>query len=207
MNNIQNPDEIRQFNVRIVIGFASIAATIATVLTVAFVITNEERVRKNLTFGATAISMAAGVAGAAYGLQSLRQNNLQQKENRRIDATRAYIDRWDEPQFAQARITIRELSQTVNSAVSNKSEQLRDRIKQKPTAQQDVTLILNLLEKIALFWDAGLLYEPLLKQFYCPIVLQSWDVLKVYVADRRNEVDVELYKSVEKLYITWSRDP
>jgi hypothetical protein len=208
MNNPQNPDEIGQFNVRIVFGFASISIAIAAALTAAFTIANntgDKKLTENIAFGASTISIAAGVTGAAYALQSLRQNHQQQQESRRIDATRAYIDLWDEPQFAQARITIRELQDLNNGNTNNKSEQLRDSIKQKSNAQQDITLILNLLEKIALFWSAGLLHEPLLKEFYRPIVLQCWEILKVYVTDRRNERDDDLFTNIERLYIAWNR--
>jgi Domain of unknown function (DUF4760) len=209
MNNLQNPDAIGQFNVRIVFSFAATSVAIAAALTTAFTIANNadnKKLTENIAFGASTISLAAGVTGAAYALQSLRHSSIQQHESRRIDATRAYIDQWDEPQFAQARITIRELQQMNSGNTNNKSEQLRDSIKQKPNAQQDITLILNLLEKIALCWSAGLLHEPLLKQFYRPIVLQCWEILRVYVSDRRNERGDDLFTHIEKLYTAWNRE-
>jgi hypothetical protein len=58
--------------------------------------------------------------------------------------------------------------------------------------------------KIAIFWEADLLDETLLRKFYRPIVLQCWEVLKIYVTDRRNEVNGEIYESIEALYKYWS---
>jgi hypothetical protein len=206
MNNFQNPDEIGRFNLRIVVGFASISFGAALILSLLFGILNEnkqEKATKNLEFAISTIAMATGITGAAYAFQNIRQGANQQINHRRIDMTWECINRWDEEQFAQARVTIRELLQTINGS-ADRAEKLRDQLRQSPRAKQDITLILNLLEKIAIFWEADLLNEPLLRKFYRPIVLQCWEVLRIYVADRRNEVEGDIYESIEALYKHWS---
>jgi Domain of unknown function (DUF4760) len=206
MNNFQNPDEIGRFNLRIVIGFASVSFGVALALTSAFAFFNANdnaKVTKNFEFAISTLAMASGVTGAAYAFQSIRQGAKQQGNTHRIDITREYINFWDEEQFAQARVTMGELFQTMNGN-PNRAEELRDRLKQDARAKQDITLILNLLEKIAIFWEADLLDETLLRKFYRPIVLQCWEVLKIYVTDRRNEVNGEIYESIEALYKFWS---
>jgi hypothetical protein len=206
MNNYRNPDEIGQFNVRIVIGFASLSFAIAVAFITAYGFfnhKNDKRMTDNLTFGASMISAAAAISGAAYALQSLRHNAQIQEHYRRIDITRELIMRWDESSFAAARITVREILLSVTPH-KNRSDHLQDWLKQKPSARQDVTLILNLLEQVAIFWKAGLLDEGLLQEFYKPIVKQCWDVLNPYVMMRRlEENDKAVYAALEKLYDAW----
>jgi hypothetical protein len=209
MNNYRNPDEIKQFNVRIVIGFASISFAIAVGFIVAygfFNTRNNKQMTDNLTFGASMISAAAAISGAAYALQSLRHTAYTQESYRRIDITRELIMRWDESLFAAARITIREIILEDGNPSLNRSEHLQEWLKQKPSARQDVTLILNLLEQMAIFWKAGLLDEALLKEFYKPIVQQCWMVLNPYVMVRRlEENDRSLYIALEQLHDNWAQ--
>jgi Domain of unknown function (DUF4760) len=206
MNNFQNPDEIGRFNLPIVVGFASMSVVMAVLLTSGFAFYNNKddtKAAKNFEVAINTFAMAAAISSAAYGFQGIRQGAKQQESTHRVDITREYINLWDEEQFANARVTIRELLQTLNGT-ADRAEKLRDQLRQSPRAKQDITLILNLLEKIAIFWQADLLHEPLLRKFYRPIVLQCWEVLRIYVADRRNEVNGEIYESIEALHRYWS---
>jgi hypothetical protein len=208
MNNYRNPDEIGQFNVRIVVGFASVSFAIAVAFIGAygfFNTKNNKQMTDNLTFGASMISAAAAISGAAYALQSLRHSAYTQEKYRRIDTTRELIMRWDESLFATARITVREILLEDNHS-HNRNEHLQEWLKQKPSARQDVTLILNLLEQVAIFWKAGLLDEGLLREFYKPIVQQCWTVLNPYVMVRRlEENDKSLFMSLEQLHDAWQQ--
>jgi hypothetical protein len=169
----------------------------------------DTKIRESIAFTVTTLTAALGGIAAFYALQELKQSletrNLEE-EARKVERTMALIGNWDEEQFAKARITIGELFQTM-SANANRGEALRDRLNGDVTAKQDVTLILNLLEKVAIFCQTGLLNEPLLRNFYRPIVLRCWEVLEIYVADRRNEVNSDMYGGLEALYKEWSKNP
>jgi hypothetical protein len=169
----------------------------------------DTKIRESIAFTVTTLTAALGGIAAFYALQELKQSletrNLEE-EARKVERTMALIGNWDEEQFAKARITIGELFQTM-SANANRGEALRDRLNGDVTAKQDVTLILNLLEKVAIFCQTGLLNEPLLRNFYRPIVLRCWEVLEIYVADRRNEVNSDIYGGLEALYKEWSKNP
>jgi hypothetical protein len=213
MNNPNNPDEIGSFRIRIVLGFASASFAIAIALTGIFAFFNTAPKEKNepaftdtLTFGASALSFAAAATGAAYALQGIRHSSTQQERIRRIDITREYINLWDEERFVLARISLTSVMQLLDGSPNNKSEQIRDCFKQNPNTIQDATLILNLLEKVAIFWADDLLDEDLLRKFYQPIVIRCWNVLKFHVTDRRNEMDETLYKHLELLYLSWTRE-
>jgi hypothetical protein len=149
----------------------------------------DSRTRESITFTVTTLTAALGGIAAFYALQELKQSletrNLEE-EARKIERTVELIGAWDEEQFAKARVTIADLLKTMD-ANPNKTEELCNQLKSNPSAQQDATLILNLLEKISIFCETGLLNERLLKNFYRPILLRCWDVFAVYIVDRRKE--------------------
>jgi hypothetical protein len=165
----------------------------------------DSRTRESITFTVTTLTAALGGIAAFYALQELKQSletrNLEE-EARKIERTVELIGAWDEEQFAKARVTIADLLKTMD-ANPNKTEELCNQLKSNPSAQQDATLILNLLEKISIFCETGLLNERLLKNFYRPILLRCWDVFAVYIVDRRKEMNDELYGSLEKIYRRW----
>jgi Domain of unknown function (DUF4760) len=165
----------------------------------------DSRTRESITFTVTTLTAALGGIAAFYALQELKQSletrNLEE-EARKIERTVELIGAWDEEQFAKARVTIADLLKTMD-ANPNKTEELCNQLKSNPSAQQDATLILNLLEKISIFCETGLLNERLLKNFYRPILLRCWDVFAVYIVDRRKEMNDELYGSLEKVYRRW----
>jgi Domain of unknown function (DUF4760) len=210
MNNLNNPDEISTFRIRIVLGFASVSFAIALALTAIFFFLNTHKEKDKpspidtLTFGTSALSVAAAATGAAYALQSIRHGATQQKKTRRIDITREYINLWDEERFALARISLTEIKQLLDENPTKRSETLRDHLRQNPKVVQDVTLILNLLEKVAIFWADDHLDNDLLQRFYKSIVIRCWELLEVHVIDRRSEMDKTLYEHLEKLYTDWS---
>jgi hypothetical protein len=147
-------------------------------------------------------------------LQSARQHEIaiqqsaeQQHRSHSIDITREYINLWDEEPFARARVTVSELDKELNGDTEDRYVKLKDLLKERPEAEQDVTLILNLLEKIALFREQNLLDEVLLSKFYKAIVLRSWFVLQFHVIERRNRLGSELYKNLEALHKEWSENP
>jgi Domain of unknown function (DUF4760) len=211
MNNLNNPDEISSFRIRIVLGFASGSFAIAIILTGVFAFFNTYREKDKpsftdtLMFGTNTLSVAAAATGAAYTLQSIRHNTAEQKKTRRVDIAREYINLWDEERFMLARISLTEMTQLLDNSPNNRSERIRDFLKQDPKHVQDATLILNLLEKVAIFWADDHLDNDLLRKFYQPIVIRCWDVLRFHVSDRR-EVDETVYKNLELLYIAWIRE-
>jgi Domain of unknown function (DUF4760) len=186
-----------------------LAILLALMVSGTYASVQDTRTRESIAFTVTTLTAALGGIAAFYALQELKQSletrNLEE-EARKVERTMALIANWDEEQFAKARITIGELLQTMSGSANNR-EVLRDRLKSDVTAKQDVTLILNLLEKVAIFCQTGLLNEPLLRSFYRPIILRCWEVLEIYVADRRNEVNGEIYESLEALYKDWSENP
>jgi Domain of unknown function (DUF4760) len=169
----------------------------------------DSKTRESIAFTVTTLTAALGGIAAFYALQELKQSletRDLEEEARKIERTMALIGNWDEDQFAKARITIGELFQTM-SGNANRGDELCARLNRDVTAKQDVTLILNLLEKVAIFCQTGLLNEPLLRNFYRPIILQCWEAFKIYVMDRRTEVNSDIYEGLEALYRDWSKNP
>jgi Domain of unknown function (DUF4760) len=254
MNSSHDPDKFtNQVSFTIVISAAATSFGLAALLTFGFwscIKKDDDRNAKTWEFGRDAIGMAAGISGAVYAFQSVRQNAGQQEKNllqsarqhevtlkqsvnqqmesarqheitlkqsaelqhrsHSIDITREYINLWDEEPFAHACVTVSELIRKVNGATENRAGMLHQLLEENPQAKQDVTLILNLLEKIAIFRKENLLNEVLLRKFYQSIVLRSWEVLKFYAIDRRSQINGEnngdIYENIEALYKEWSEN-
>jgi hypothetical protein len=236
MSSSQNPDRLFGLKLNIVVGVAAVSFALSAALTFAFWSCSkkdDDRNAKTCEFGRDAIGMAAGISAAAYAFQSVRQNAAQQKKSleqsaeqheitlrqsadlqhrsHSIDITRDYINLWDEEPFAHARVKVSELIKDLNGTKENRAGKLHDLLKASPDTKQDVTLILNLLEKIAIFRQQELLNEILLRKFYEDIVLQIWEMLKSYATERREQMNGEnhsgIYENLEALYKDWSENP
>jgi Domain of unknown function (DUF4760) len=267
MSSSDNPDKFtNQVNFTIIISAAATSFGLAALLTFGFwscIKKDDDRNAKTWEFGRDAIGMAAGISGAVYAFQSVRQNARQQEKNllqsarqheitlqqsveqqlqsakqheitlqqsvkqqlqsaeqheialqqsakqqhrsHSIDITREYINLWDEEQFARARVSVSGLRKKVNGS-ENPAGVLHHLLEENPQAEQDVTLILNLLEKIAIFRKENLLDEVLLSKFYKYIVLRCWEVLQFHVMERRSR-DADLYKNLEALCADWNDNP
>jgi hypothetical protein len=178
---------------------------LALMVSATYASVQDTKSRESIAFTVTTLTAALGGLAAFYALQELKQSfetrNLEE-EARKVERTMELIGTWDEEQFAKARITIADLLKPM-SGDTNQAKELSNQLQSNPSAQQDATLILNLLEKISVFCEAGLLNERLLKNFYRPIVLRCWEVLNIYIIERRKEMNDELYGGLEKVYHRW----
>jgi hypothetical protein len=184
---------------------ALLSILLALMVSATYASVQDTKIRESIAFTVTTLTAALGGLAAFYALQELKQSfetrNLEE-EARRVERTMELIGKWDEEQFAKARITIADLLKPMSSD-KNQAEELSNQLQSNPSAQQDATLILNLLEKIGIFCEAGLLNERLLKNFYRPIVLRCWEVLNIYIVERRKEMNNELYEGLENIYHRW----
>jgi hypothetical protein len=178
---------------------------LALMVSATYASVQDTKSRESIAFTVTTLTAALGGLAAFYALQELKQSfetrNLEE-EARKVERTMELIGKWDEGQFAKARITIADLLKPMSSD-TNQAKELSNQLQSNPSAQQDATLILNLLEKISIFCETGLLNERLLKNFYRPIVLRCWEVLNIYIIERRKEMNDELYGGLEKIYHRW----
>jgi Domain of unknown function (DUF4760) len=200
--NLMSPKPIKfKFPVKATL----LSILLALMVSATYASVQDTKSRESIAFTVTTLTAALGGLAAFYALQELKQSfetrNLEE-EARRVERTMELISKWDEEQFAKARITIADLLKPMSSN-PNQSKELSNQLQSNPSAQQDATLSLNLLEKISVFCEAGLLNERLLKNFYRPIVLRCWDVLNIYIIERRKEMNDELYEGLEKVYHRW----
>jgi hypothetical protein len=219
----RDPDTLKELKLpeRLAIGFSTTFLLLTTLLIAVYVsFGRQEEPQKNksayLEFIIAAVSASATAAGAAYALQSIRANTRQQEEifhknlelqeqNRRTDLTLQFINLWDEAHVAEARATV---SAIFKDADKNKQDKymIQQLIDSDPKSLQDVTLILNLLEKMAIARNKGLLDDEHLREFYFPIVNRCWDKLHFHVRHRRELVPShkDLYLAIEKLHESWN---
>jgi Domain of unknown function (DUF4760) len=209
MKNHHNPDAIQQFNIPVVIRFSAIAAVTTIILITLHFWFNQKgntRATGDLGFIIAAISGMAGTISAIYSYQSMRHSAQLQEKHHKIDKSLELITLWDDEQLSTARITVSNILQNVNGNILDRSDYLRNHLRAQSVPRQDVTILLNLLEKVAICWEADLLDESLIKEFYQPIVEQCWTLFSGYVAEcRLTRNNANLYAALERLHDRWQR--
>jgi Domain of unknown function (DUF4760) len=199
MNNLKNPDEVRKINLSFPIGIASIATGIAVGLigTYAYFAKHEGKpITELLNFSNQVIGAAAASVGAAYALQSIRYSSKQQNQNQKENFTSNLIQQWDSSAIVKAR-------ETINIEIHGRTNPPALPLDAKSEAEliQSKTLLLNFLEKVAIYWKKDMLDETLLNEFFNSIIIQSWKELNVYVVERRRDKgDDTIYRNLESLY-------
>ncbi len=199
MNHLKNPDEVHKINLSFPIGIASIAAGIAISLigTYGYFAKQEGKpITELLNFSNQVIGAAAASVGAAYALQSIRYSTKQQHQNQKENFTSNLIQQWDSSAIVKAR-------ETINIEIHGRNNPSSRPLDAQSEAEliQSKTLLLNFLEKVAIYWKKDMLDEVLLNEFFNSIVIQSWKELNVYVVKRRRDKgDDSIYRNLESLY-------
>jgi hypothetical protein len=121
---------------------------LALMVSATYASVQDTKSRESIAFTVTTLTAALGGIAAFYALQELKQSfetrNLEE-EARKVERTMELIGKWDEEQFAKARVTIGDLLKPMSSD-ANQAKELSNQLQSNPSAQQDATLILNLLD-------------------------------------------------------------
>ncbi len=209
MKNQHNPHAIQQFNIPVVVRFSAIATvTTITLITLHFWFNQKGNTQAtgNLGFIIAAISGMVAAVSAIHSDQSMRHSAQLQEKHHKIDKSLELITLWDDEQLSTARVTVNDILQNVNGNILDRSDYLRNHLRRQNAARQDVTILLNLLEKVAICGEADLLDAALIKEFYQPIVEQYWTLFSGYVAEcRLTRNNANLYTALERLHDRWQR--
>jgi hypothetical protein len=199
MGNLKDPDEVSKIYLSFPIGIATIATGIAVSLIgfySYFAKQEGKPITELLNFSNQVIGAAAASVGAAYALQSIRYSSKQQNQNQKENFTSNLIQQWDSSSIVKAR-------ENINIEIHGRNNPSSVPLDAKAEAEliQSKTLLLNFLEKVAIYWKKDMLDEVLLNEFFNPIVIQSWKELNVYVVKRRRDKgDDNIYRNLESLY-------
>ncbi len=199
MANLKSPDEVRKIHLSFPIGIATIAAGISVSLIGCYSYFAKQEgkpITELLNFSNQVIGAAAASVGAAYALQSIRYSSKQQNQNQKENFTSNLIQQWDSSAIVKAR-------ENINIEIHGRTNPSSVPLDAKAEAEliQSKTLLLNFLEKVAIYWKQDMLDGVLLNEFFNPIVIQSWKELNVYVVKRRRDKgDDNIYRNLESLY-------
>jgi hypothetical protein len=214
-----SPDSVGSLRLNIPISFAAISFVLTLGATLAFhwipQVTPGQKWQDSLTFLIQAASAAATTAGAFYALRAIALNANQQGADatvtsqlqlsiKKTDRALEFISLWDAPHYAKARETVRQIAANASSTGLTKAEVVSKYLHERADSEQDIVVLLNLLEKVALVIYRDLADESLMYDFYHSIVNQAWEHLSGYVYDtRKKRGDRSVYKLLEDLQSNW----
>ena len=217
----QNKDIVGVLKIHLPLSFAALSVMLTATLTwIQFSI--DEKYKPILGFLVQAIGSNATAVGAFYALKTLNLNGealrlqsmetqniqnevrLRQQQEKKMDRANQYMDKWDEPHMASARDTIREIMDTPLVNGESRRNRVLVCLERRPEVKKDITVVLNLLEKIAIAVEKDIVDAHVIKDFYMPIVPEVWEFLRAYADDLRDRKGVStIYLSLENLDKSW----
>lgn len=206
-----NPDTLGRIRLQFTLTLGALLVQGTSVMIFMFSRTNSEREREVFIFAGIAIVGSAIILSLAYLMSALNQvsKSIQSINNiPKIDRSLGYIARWSSPTLNEARKKIAFLVQTAEENYPNSAKELEfimeRKFEEEPDLVQDLVLILNFLEEMAIGIKLGVLDEKLLKEFYRSIVISFSEKFGRFIFKRRKMTfNAKLYSSFENLSEVW----
>ncbi|MGK7949681.1 MAG: DUF4760 domain-containing protein [Xenococcaceae cyanobacterium] len=159
--------------------------------------------RDILEFIVTTFASSAGVTGAFYVGQTIKLN----AESNKIDRTIECINRWNDPNFFDAKKNTDKIYDLVKGkSDSEYAKIVRQELDENLDLRRDIIEILNFLEQLSIYIDEQLVEENLLHEFFVDIVVKYGKTFKLWIVERRNEAGTDrIYEHFTAIYDKWKQ--
>ncbi len=131
----------------------------------------------------------------------------QNAENKIIDRTLSFIQRWNDPENLRFRRVAGEIYQSFEKQpLAYRESFIVKHLEDNTKERQDITNLLNFFEEIAICIEEGIVKEELLIKFFKSILFSFYEVYYPYIQDRRKKKEsYKIYKSLTDLCERWSK--
>ncbi|MGK7889165.1 MAG: DUF4760 domain-containing protein [Leptolyngbyaceae cyanobacterium] len=225
-SDLDNPNNIDEFafTFRVNLKIGVIAFMIAGALTGIYSQLDEKQ-RDVANFGTTTLGVCIAGASAVHAYRGLirsakmqeseirasreeiiasrRERNDDRENEKRVrvlERTIHYIARWNHPDFASSRATMKKVLLEANK----QNMRLATYLDAHPEEAQAVVSILNFLEELSFLTHDGDLDKAKLASFYQAIFAMVYSESFQFIQARREETNREkLYEHFEKLHQEW----